>query len=90
MTDVTDNAGRSRFELVEDGMTAIADYRRQDGRMLITHVESPVALRGKGTAGRLMTGLLEAARAEGAKVVPLCSYAAAFMRRNPQYQDLLD
>ena len=90
MTQVTDNAGRSRFELVEDGMTAVADYRRQDGRLLITHVEAPVELRGKGTAGRLMAGVLEAARAEGAKVTPLCSYAAAFMRRNAQYQDLLD
>lgn len=90
MTAVTDNAGRSRFELIEDGMTAVADYRRQDGRLLITHVESPPALRGKGTAGRLMTGVLDAARAAGDKVVPLCSYAVAFIRRNPQYQDLVD
>jgi predicted GNAT family acetyltransferase len=90
MSDVTDNAGRSRFELVEDGQTAVADYRRQDGRLMITHVEAPPALRGKGAAGRLMTGVMDAARAEGVKVVPLCSYAAAFVRRNAQYQDLVD
>ncbi len=90
MTEVTDNAARHRFELVEQGQTAVADYRLQDGRMLITHVEAPQALRGTGAAGRLMAGVLQAARARGAKVVPLCPYAAAYIQRNPEYQDLLD
>ena len=95
MTDATessavrDNADRHRFELVEEGLTAIADYRRQDDTLLITHVESPPPLRGKGTAGRLMTGVLQAARRDGLKVVPLCGYAAAFMRRHPEHKDLL-
>lgn len=88
MTDVRDNRLRNRFELTEDGQTAIADYRIRDGVMLITHVESPVALRGTGTAGRLMTGALEMARTEGVKVTPLCSYAVAFMRRHKEFEDV--
>jgi len=86
---VRDNREKSRFELEEGGMTAFADYRRQGDRLVITRVEAPPELRGAGTAGRLMTGVLAAARAEGAKVSPLCSYAAAFMRRRPEHQDLL-
>jgi predicted GNAT family acetyltransferase len=86
---VRDNAAQNRFELEEAGQTAFADYRRHDGRLIITHVESPPALRGSGAAGRLMTGVLEAARAKGETVTPLCSYAAAFIRRHAEYQDLL-
>jgi predicted GNAT family acetyltransferase len=91
MTDapaVRDNSDASRFELTEGGLTAVADYRRQGDRLLITHVEAPPALRGTGAAGRLMTGALRLARAQGVKVTPLCSYAVAFMRRHPEYNDL--
>ena len=88
MTDVRDNPGQSRFELDEQGMTAVADYRRHGDTLLITHVESPVALRGQGTAGRLMSGLLDQVRERGLKVQPICSYAVAYMRRNPGYEDL--
>lgn len=86
---VIDNEERRRFELVENGLTAFADYRRQDGIVVLPHVEAPVALRGTGAAGRLMAGALERIRAEGLKVRPLCSYAVAYMRRNRQYDDLL-
>lgn len=87
---VRDNPALQRFELEEGGLIVFADYRRRPGRLAITHVEAPLALRGTGAAGRLMTGVLEAARAEGAKVAPLCSYARAFMQRHPEYADLLD
>jgi hypothetical protein len=88
-SDVTDNAARGRFELVEEGQTAFADYQRADGRLIIPHVETPPALRGGGVAGRLMAGVVAHARAEGVKITPLCSYAAAWMRRHPEHSDLL-
>ncbi len=87
--DVVDNAARNRFELTEQGLVAFADYRLHGDRLVIPHVEAPVALRGTGAAGRLMTGLLDQARARGLKVVPVCPYAAAFIRRHAEYQDLL-
>ena len=89
MNEVVDNRERSRFELEEQGLVAFADYRLHGGRLVIPHVEAPPALRGTGTAGRLMTGLLDQARARGLKVAPLCPYAAAFIRRHPEYQDLV-
>ena len=85
---VVDNADRERFELIEQGQLAVADYRVQDGRMFVPHVEAAPALRGTGAAGRLMQGVLQAARERGLKVVPLCPYADAYMRRNPEYADL--
>ena len=86
---VTDNAARRRFELVELGQTAFADYRREGGRLIIPHVEAPVALRGGGTAGRLMAGVVDHARAAGEKITPLCGYAAAWLRRHPEHQDVV-
>jgi predicted GNAT family acetyltransferase len=89
MSKVTDNAQHNRFELVEDGRLAWADYRRQGDRLVIPHVEADPALRGRGAAGRLMEGVLDAARREGLKVTPLCGYAAAYMRRHREHHDLL-
>jgi hypothetical protein len=83
---VTDD-GR-RFQLSEQGALAFADYRVQDGRMIIPHVEAAQSLRGTGAAGRLMAGVMDAARQRGLKVVPLCPYADAYMRRNPETADL--
>ena len=90
MDEVTDNKARSRFELVETGGTAFADYVREPGRLIIPHVEAPPNLRGTGAAGRLMEGVLAIARREGVKLVPICSYAAAYVRRHSQHHDLLD
>jgi len=87
---VVDNPDRSRFELVENGLTVYADYRRHGDRLIIPYVEAPPALRGTGAAGRLMEGVLAIAREQGLKVTPLCGYAAAYIRRHKQHHDLLD
>ena len=89
MGDVTDNTARSRFELVENGLTAFADYSRSGTRLVLPHVEAPEALRGTGAAGRLMEGVLQIARRDGLKVVPSCPYAAAYIRRHKEHADLL-
>jgi uncharacterized protein len=87
---VTDNAPFHRFELEEDGQTAFANYHRTGLHVVIPHVEAPPALRGRGTAGRLMEGIVARARAEGFKVTPTCSYAFAWFRRHKDAQDVLD
>ena len=87
--NVIDNAARSRFELMEDGRMAFADYVRRGEVLILPHVEADPALRGKGAAGRLMQGVVAQARAAGLKIRPTCSYAVAWMRRHPEEQDLL-
>ena len=85
---VTDNTERRRFELTEQGELAVADYRVQGGAMILPHVEAAQALRGTGAAGRLMEGVLDAARRRGLKVVPICPYADVYLRRHPEHADL--
>ncbi|MEY4255311.1 MAG: hypothetical protein RLZZ141_538 [Pseudomonadota bacterium] len=79
---VVDNAQRQRYELAVDGSLVFADYQRQAGKVVITHVETPVALRGRGLAAVLMRGLVDEAQARGLEVVPICSYAQDWMRQN--------
>ena len=83
MSELKDNRAVSRFEMDVAGQTVFADYRRQGERLIIDHVEAPPALRGTGAAGRFMEALVAEARAEGATLVPICSYAAVWLRRHP-------
>ena len=89
MHRITDNLTHRRFELIEEGKLAFADYRLDGDILILPHVEADPALRGRGTAGRLMTGVLELARERGWKVRPVCGYAAAYIQRHPEYGDLL-
>jgi len=80
---------RGRFQAVVEGQTCVADYRLQAGVMAITHTEVAPALEGRGIAGALVQALLDHAQANGLKVLPLCSYARAYMRRHPETAALL-
>ncbi|MGZ8362590.1 MAG: GNAT family N-acetyltransferase [Caulobacteraceae bacterium] len=86
---VTDNADKSRFELLENGDLAFADYRRQDGAVVLPHVEAAHALRGTGAASRLMEGVVVQLRQKGVKAIPRCGYAVAWFKRHPEHSDLL-
>ena len=86
---VYDNPALQRFELQEKGLIAFANYQRSGQRVVIPHVEAPHALRGTGTASRLMAGIVAMARAEGFKITPTCSYAAVWFRRHKDAEDVL-
>jgi len=78
-----------RFTLVKDGMTAELNYRLGDGEMIITHIGVPRPLEGRGLGSALAKAGLEYAREAGLTVVPVCSFARAYIDRNPAYQSLL-
>lgn len=89
MNELRNNTDEQRYEMDEQGQTSWADYRLVDDRIYIDHVESPPALRGTGAAGRLMMAMSADLKAQGLKVTPICGYAAAWLRRSPEYRDLL-
>lgn len=88
MNPVTDNFSRQRFELTEEGKLAYADYRVDGEVLVLPHVEADPALRGRGVAGRLMSGLMEIVKERDLKVRPVCSYAVAWLDRHPEYAGL--
>ncbi len=85
---VVDNPAANRFELEEQGEVAYAEYRREPGRLVLPFVFAPPRLRGGGAAGRLMEGVAAAARAEGRRILPVCGYAAAWLRRHREHADV--
>ena len=87
--NVRDNTQRHRFELDADGHVAFSNYRREGGTLTILHTEVPAALGGKGIGSALARGLLDIARAEKLKVVPLCPFVAGYIAKHPEYADLL-
>jgi hypothetical protein len=86
---VVNNTTASRFEIVIDSHTAVAEYRLAEGRIIFTHTEVPEALQGRGLAARLARAALDHARAAGLAVVPRCPYIAAYIQKHPEYQDLV-
>lgn len=90
MNEFRDNRPLSRFELDVDGQIVWADYRRDVSALIIDHVEAPMQLRGSGVAGELMQHIAAEARRSDLKIVPLCGYAASWLRRHREHADLVD
>jgi hypothetical protein len=57
---VRDNKDRSRFELDAGNEIAFANYRLTPSAVIITHTETPRALRGRGIASELIKGARQA------------------------------
>lgn len=86
---VTHNAAEGRFEAEVDGAKSMAEYELQGDRIIFLHTFVPSKLRGRGIAEKLVRTGLEHARAKNLKVVPACSYVAAFIAGHAEYKPLL-
>ncbi len=85
------NDERSRYEAVVDGAVAgFASLQDLDGVTAITHTVVEDAYEDRGIGGRLVRAALDDLRARGAKVIPLCPFAAAWIERHEDYADLVD
>ncbi len=87
--EISHQASAQRFVAVVEGQECVVDYRLSGDTMTITHTGVPASLGGRGIAGELTRFALDTARAQGWKVIPACSYAARYIEKNPEYQDLL-
>lgn len=79
---VHDDAVGHRFVLTLDGAEAELVYRRNGKRLVLIHTEVPEAWAGRGIGGLLVQAALERARDEDLTIVPLCSYAQAWLERH--------
>ena len=86
---VRDHRSASRFEMDTAAGMAFIDYRRDGGIVTMMHAEVPPALQGHGVGSALVRGALDRVRADGEKVIPRCSFVAAYIKRHAEYQSLL-
>jgi predicted GNAT family acetyltransferase len=85
-----DNRDLDRFELDHEGGPSFCEYRvAPNGALLLTHVETPAAVRGRGHAADLMAGIVRHARDRKLKLAPICSYAVAYLRRRRDVADVM-
>lgn len=88
---VTDKPDRNRFEITVDGQQAgFAEYRSRPGRVVLTHTEVDDAFQGQGIAGKLTRAALDSIREQGKQVTPLCPYVAEYIKKHPEYGDMVD
>lgn len=86
--EIIHNPAENRFETWIDGQLSKLDYLEDGDTIVMTHVGVHPDQRGQGVAGKLTEAALGYARGKSLRVIPMCSYVAAYIRRNPQYAEL--
>jgi predicted GNAT family acetyltransferase len=86
---ITNNQNLNRFEVSLDEGTGFLCYRIESDTMHLLYVEVPPEARGHGVAAELSRAALELAKERGLKVVPVCSYVVAYLRRHPEYSEMV-
>lgn len=80
-----------QFEAWVDG-TQVGEmtYKRPvPERMVIDHTQVFEGFEGQGIAKQMVMAAVDYARANGRKIVPVCSYARAVLTRTDEYKDVI-
>lgn len=82
--EVKHHEAEQRFEIGANNALAVLEYTLQNDSIVFTHTFVPVSLRGGGIANRLVAAGIAHARSHNLRVVPQCSYVAAWLARHPE------
>lgn len=87
---VVHNVSLRRFEDQPSGTPlSFLSYTFEGDRVVFDHIFVPDELRGRGIGAKLARAALEEARRRRWKVIPRCSYVATFIKRDPEFADLV-
>jgi predicted GNAT family acetyltransferase len=96
MTDVAgeiriaDDRPKHRYEaILDDQVVGVSVYELIGDQIVFLHTEVDSGLEGMGVGSRLAKGALDDVRRRGLKVVARCPFIAAWLKRHPDYADLL-
>lgn len=78
-----------RFEVKIDTYMAVVEYRDRGDHWAVVHTFVPPHLEGRGIAGALTKTLLDYAKENGIKIKPVCPYTVSYVKRHPEYNDIL-
>src|SRR5512134_1991449 len=87
--DVVHDAAARRFQIEAGRWMAVLNYEMEGNVMVFTHTGVPRPLEGQGVGGKLAKAGLEYARQHAHKVVPACEFMEVYIRRHPEYKDLV-
>ena len=88
---IVDASVAQRYEArLGNVVVGYTEYRRVDrDRVIVFHTEVDPAFEGKGFGSRLARGVLDDLRANGVRVTVKCPFIAAFLKRHPEYHDVV-
>jgi predicted GNAT family acetyltransferase len=87
---VVRNDGEHRYEAIIDGSVAgFARFRMTPGVATFWHTEVEPRYEGKGVGSALAKAALDDVRARGENVVAECPFIALYIKRHPEYADLI-
>ena len=87
---VRDVVEHERYEAQVDGQPAgFLTYRRAPDRTVLVHTEVDDRFGGRGVGSALVRAALDGERALDRQIEPRCPFVATFVRRHPEYADLV-
>ena len=84
------NEALHQYQLNVDGHVAFIDYKQTSKLVHLIHTEVPSALEGRGVAAALVKKVLTDIDQHGETLVPWCPYVKAYLKRNPEWDRLLE
>ena len=88
-SEVIHNPAERRFELTVEGHLAVLTYIMMDDIIIFTHTGVPPEIEGGNAGVKLVQTGLEYARGNGLGVRSKCWFVNKYLRRHPEYQDLV-
>ena len=89
--EATVSAAEGKYTIAVDGETVgLAAVANRDNQRVFYHTEVEEQFGGRGLATILVEQALEATRADGKRVVATCPMVAAFIRKHPEFNDIID
>lgn len=87
---VADNPEAHRYEgYLGAELAGFLDYHAQPGLMTMLHTEIERSHEGQGIGSRLVSAALNDVRSREMKVLPICPFVIAYIKRHPEFKDLL-
>jgi predicted GNAT family acetyltransferase len=88
---IRDDPESHRYVVEVAGKVAgAAVYHVRNGRYIFVHTEVEPEYEGQGLGSALARHALDEMREKGETIVPICPFIAAYIKRHPEYQDLVD
>lgn len=82
---------QQRYQLeIGDKTLGFAAYREDDDRLVFTHTEVDPTLEGQGMGSVLIRQSLDDARRRGKRIVPVCGFVAAYVKKHQDWNDIID
>lgn len=88
--EIINNKEQQQYQLAVQDTIAYIEYRWYKGDIAFMHTEVPEQFEGQGIASAMAKFALDDARKQGVKIMLYCPFMAGYVKKHPEYHDLVD